>query len=366
MTASANIKTPTMELPMMKGLPDMEKKAERVAQKLYRLKLDELLDYENGVTVTDSLRPAHDGIHAEWIREYSIKLTLADLKAIKQKYSITIQEIGKVVASDFTLKLFDLIQKDSKKAGASLKVMAEKKKKKDSSGEADEEGDVSASKKADKEADVDEDEGEEEDADEDDAEQGTFRVGGKKQMVGYDEEEDNDEVKAAESEGGSEEESESDSSSESDNSDEDMHKDTKASPSLESSRSSGVVSLDAPPKVSEKKNFIGIYMNVVEGWLEVKLKYEAHRPKMLMVALAQSAASSVLLRYTKGINNCMVNASEEFGVPAVMTEGVNFHSAWALKKFGVDVNHIVSNDVAAIIKTYGVEAGRCVTYLVIC
>ena len=42
----------------------------------------------------------------------------------------------------------------------------------------------------------------------------------------------------------------------------------------------------------------------------------------------------------------------------MVTEGVNFPSVWAMRRDGIDVNHITSNDVSAMIKTYGVEAGR--------
>ena len=41
----------------------------------------------------------------------------------------------------------------------------------------------------------------------------------------------------------------------------------------------------------------------------------------------------------------------------VTTEGVNFAAAWRLTQF-LDINALCSNDIAAILRTYGVEAAR--------
>jgi DNA-directed RNA polymerase I subunit RPA1 len=41
----------------------------------------------------------------------------------------------------------------------------------------------------------------------------------------------------------------------------------------------------------------------------------------------------------------------------VTTEGVNFAAAWRLTQF-LDINALGSNDIAAILRTYGVEAAR--------
>lgn len=40
-----------------------------------------------------------------------------------------------------------------------------------------------------------------------------------------------------------------------------------------------------------------------------------------------------------------------------MTNGVNFQSLWKYDKL-IDINNIYSNDIGAILKTYGVEAAR--------
>ena len=102
MTASTKIKTPMMELPLLKGLE--KEKADIISQKLYRLQLTELLHHENGITVTDLLKPASSSINAQWVREYHIRLQLAPLQAIKKKYNITIKEVN-----DFFIIIFVFI-----------------------------------------------------------------------------------------------------------------------------------------------------------------------------------------------------------------------------------------------------------------
>jgi DNA-directed RNA polymerase I subunit RPA1 len=42
----------------------------------------------------------------------------------------------------------------------------------------------------------------------------------------------------------------------------------------------------------------------------------------------------------------------------VVTEGCNLRAAWNVGHGIVDLNNITSNDVAAILRTYGVEAAR--------
>ena len=42
----------------------------------------------------------------------------------------------------------------------------------------------------------------------------------------------------------------------------------------------------------------------------------------------------------------------------MMTEGSNFYGIWSAASDKIDVNEIESNDVYAVLKTYGVEAAR--------
>merc|ERR1711934_406001 len=76
-----------------------------------------------------------------------------------------------------------------------------------------------------------------------------------------------------------------------------------------------------------------------------------------MPALVESTASNVVLNSIKGIQRAGVVEKE--GKMFIQTDGVNFDAAWERSDV-VNVNEIESNDVAAVLNTYGVEAARTV------
>jgi len=91
-------------------------------------------------------------------------------------------------------------------------------------------------------------------------------------------------------------------------------------------------------------------------WLEVELPLRGER--LLLVPLVETAVSHVLVRATPGIASAVVvPEGKGHSLPTVMTSGVNF-SALANLAREVDLNAVVSNDVYAVLKFYGVEAAR--------
>jgi len=83
-------------------------------------------------------------------------------------------------------------------------------------------------------------------------------------------------------------------------------------------------------------------------------------PKVLMLALAQRAASRAAVRATKGIAKCYVlpPAPEQGLGWRVQTDGINFPAAFSAPDDSVLAARIASNDVFAILQQYGVEAAR--------
>lgn len=112
----------------------------------------------------------------------------------------------------------------------------------------------------------------------------------------------------------------------------------------------------------------GLISNEREGWIEMKLTFPSQSRKLLMVQLAERAAQGTTVRSTKNIANAYAQAASELGnnsggwfdgkCVGVQTEGVNFQAIWGLPEDLVDYNHIKSNDIWAILQTYGVEAAR--------
>ena len=82
-----------------------------------------------------------------------------------------------------------------------------------------------------------------------------------------------------------------------------------------------------------------------------------------MLKLVEDAASRTAVRVTKNIVRAHpVPCANEKGVAdagaGVMTEGVNFSAAWSLSEELCRHSDIRSNDINAILETYGVEAAR--------
>lgn len=94
-------------------------------------------------------------------------------------------------------------------------------------------------------------------------------------------------------------------------------------------------------------------------WCEVCLRFPADSKKLLMVALVEKVCQSVVLREIRGISRCFVmqNETENDKSLNLGTEGVNLAGMWDFMD-KIDINRIYTNDIAAILRTYGVEAAR--------
>lgn len=91
---------------------------------------------------------------------------------------------------------------------------------------------------------------------------------------------------------------------------------------------------------------------------EVQVVMPLTAPKLLMLEIIERVAAATLVRHTPNISKCYVVESRQgTEVPKVQTDGLNFVGAWHHSDL-VDVKSITTNDVTAMLKTYGVEAAR--------
>jgi len=61
-----------------------------------------------------------------------------------------------------------------------------------------------------------------------------------------------------------------------------------------------------------------------------------------------------------------VLSGERGNVPKVQTDGINLEGVWSHADL-VDINSIQTNDITAMLRTYGVEVRACVfAYLCVC
>lgn len=113
---------------------------------------------------------------------------------------------------------------------------------------------------------------------------------------------------------------------------------------------------------------------------------ELSQPKLLVLEVAERVAAAAMVRHTHGISKCYISDGKDGGPPSVQTDGLNFQvrrtmrgirlppidrldrpshprhpccpqAAWSNARL-VDVNHVETNDVGAMLDTYGVEAAR--------
>ncbi|KAI0010589.1 beta and beta-prime subunits of DNA dependent RNA-polymerase [Xylariaceae sp. FL0662B] len=101
-------------------------------------------------------------------------------------------------------------------------------------------------------------------------------------------------------------------------------------------------------------------------WCDFTLEYESNIPKVLMLSIVQEAARKALIQQIPGIRGCTFVANDKVRNPqsgqvevkaVIHTSGVNLR---AMQKYGdfINPNRIQTNDIAAVLEVYGVEAAR--------
>lgn len=119
------------------------------------------------------------------------------------------------------------------------------------------------------------------------------------------------------------------------------------------------VSFSAARKSSGIVTSLDVIRNSIEaddeaGTLRATVALEVGSPKLLMLDIAQRAAAAAIVRQTPRIKKCYVL---EEGGWRVQTDGVNFQAAWQQSDL-VDTAKIGSNDIFAMLQTFGAEACR--------
>ena len=76
-----------------------------------------------------------------------------------------------------------------------------------------------------------------------------------------------------------------------------------------------------------------------------------------MVNIVEELLRKTVVRQIPHIGRCLRPDPDALGKRILTTEGVNFKAMWEQDDF-IDVNSITSNDIASVLRTYGVEAAR--------
>lgn len=316
MTASRELKTPTMSVPLNKSVSEAQ--ATKLTRSFTKLTLNELIAAQRGVTVKETLMRGADGT---WQRAYFVTLKLHPAERIKTAFGLSLKDIAKVVAKNFVSVLSYQMKLELRRSSS------------------DYDGDItidggSSSNFVDTEKSEAADNAKntenlfEDDDDDDDNEENINEEDGVKatrtQSDNYDDDED--------------EGKDSGVAKTSDQQDDTMDEDDDG---------------DSSPTYGGD----GVKIDVKANTIEIQpLRVDPSSRPLLMIGLVEKAASKTLVRSKKDIDQAFVNTEEEGRGRCLQTAGINFTEMWKLEN--VDHNKLMSNDIWAVRCAYGVEAAR--------
>lgn len=345
MTASANIKTPQMILPIAKNITDEQ--ADAFCRGVTKIMLSELIDK---VIVTERIGA---NLNGDRVRSYTVRINLFPRTEYQEEYDISQETVEEVLSAKFLEKLESDIVKEFRRQkradadpsiGDPTKIPSKPKAKKakprdngddkliddeavESSGEEDEDSDFEA----------------------DDAKQKN------NEQVSY---EEVDDEKVDDNDG---EESEEDDATAEEPIDNDDKMEVDEPPKKEQQSRKSPLSSNTNKRqqaiASNHRYVMEFDFDDMQGeWCEFKLEFSASLKKLLMVDVVEAVCHQVVVREVPRIERCLRPPNHKDG-RVILTEGVNFKAMW-LEDLFIDVNGILSNDVAAVLRTYGVEAAR--------
>jgi DNA-directed RNA polymerase I subunit RPA1 len=323
MTASRTLKTPTMSVPLHDSVTD--KQAVRLARGFTKLTLMDLISGQRGISVTERLEKGDAG---GWLRSYYVTIKLHPAERIKEAFGLSLHDIAKVIAKNYVPLLSQIMKKELKRSavegdGDVGEVIG---------GAASDYLDESENTNADTPKVLGEagDLNEEDDDDDDDGmddvpgEEDGVEFGRRKENASYDDGHE-DEISDEDDDSGA----------------------VQPSPSMPEQTDPVEEKLNdkCAPTVLKRSNSIALQA----------LKVEPNVRPLLMVGLVEKAASAILVRSRKNIDEAFIN--DEVGRKrCLQTAGINFEEMWKLDT--VKHNELVSNDIWAVRCSYGVEAAR--------
>ncbi|GJN87219.1 hypothetical protein Rhopal_000164-T1 [Rhodotorula paludigena] len=356
MTASQDIKTPTMNLPILEAVSDSRLKT--FCQSSTRLTLSQCLD---NVVVEERLTPKTSDNNYTRSKLYTVRLNLFPRADYEAEYSVSSEQILAGIARTFVPLLDKAISKEIKqndkenvREAAEMKGKAVRKGGKGKTSGADEDGageeDAGVVGRGD---------GEEIDGDADDERRG--RQADDEQTYD-DEDEEGDAAVDAEEELEAKFQSAGDSDADDDDSSDDEDEDPAAQ-----ARRSKAESLERMKLFERRVPGTSRFVNKLtfdkeDGeWSEFELEFSSQASKLLLVGIVEEVCRNAIVHEVAGISRCFVAKAANTNAAAernAVTEGVNLRQLWQNGYGIVDLNRLGTNDIGAILRTYGVEAAR--------
>ncbi|KAG0308698.1 hypothetical protein BGZ98_007169 [Dissophora globulifera] len=361
MTASTKLKTPTMTLNIKPGVT--ESQLQTFCQDTSRLTLAQLID---NVQVTERLISKSAATNQKRHKVFVIRLNLFREDEYAAEYGIRSGDVEQVIEEQFVRKLETTILRDLRRVfrktkGANKDEIGKPSKVKEG---------VTGDSERDDEAEISRHEAGGDESDDGDGDATAEKISKRgKQQASYEAPDSDDEAviksadKAQKELDGEESEVDSDSSVDSEDEVEDEADRRKrlarvAKQAEKRGKMAEESRKDREERICEMCPYVKKYSFDSEqgSWCEIEMQFPAETKKLLMVNLVSAVAPMCILHEIKGIERVFMSEDEK-GTPQVATEGVNLKGIWEYADL-IDVNSIYSNDIGAILRTYGVEAAR--------
>ncbi|KAG9291424.1 hypothetical protein G9A89_021842 [Geosiphon pyriformis] len=346
MTASKHIKTPIMNLPLRSNINDSE--ANKFSRGLSRLTLADVLEE---IAVTERLgAPNTENMnYGRLYKLYIVRLNFFSKEEYMEEYHIKPIQIQTVIERSFLKKLESSIKKilkgkekthqgDESDIAVPYAVTSDSRKEKDA---------VDDSAAMDPRAGYDSDDG---DGDATNEKMSVRR----KQFASYEEPDEDDLEIIRETNQALDHDDEFLGDPSKENSD--LHENLKgnrAEAEAEAEARDAARAQRITGSCSYVTNYIFDRQN--GAWCEIHMQFPVNTKKLLLLGLAEKISSEIPLQEIRGVNKCYVIPNEY--PKTVAAEGINLPGVWNFFNI-IDVNKIYTNDIAAILDTYGVEAAR--------
>ena len=333
MTASKELKTPTMSVPLRETVTDKE--ALRLTREFSKISLMDLLASHKGITIRESLEC---GAGTNWDRCYYITLKFHPEERIKEAFGLRLEDIAAVVTKTFFPKLTRVMKAEMKRndlngdvinvvGGASTDFVEV-----ESPEDPEEEARKSKKKKF-----KEDQEYEEEVANDEDGVAGSRF--GKKELTSYGGMDDDEKKIMKESA-------------------KDVSDDSDDESDVDADETSAVVTEGEETDGGGYESSNTVKINRTRDTLVLNpLRVDPASCPLLMVGLVERAATDTIVRSRPKINQGFVNDEEGRG-RCLQTAGCNFEEFWRLSEDIVDHNRLLSNHIWGIRCAYGVEAAR--------
>ena len=382
MSASRDLKTPTMAVPFRKGVSAAAQT--KTARKFLKLSLSELLDSAAGITVNTSLVQAEGGL---WERSYEVVLKTHPEERIQEAFGIGLEDIAGEVSKKFLARLGSLMKVQLNRArqhdGETGDIVVNVPKgggvgvvggdgDEDGGDGGDTTGDTTPkkSKKQRQKEKEDDDEYDDETAGEEDGVMGS-RFGHKKEQAGYGEEDeddkelqkkDKDDIDDIFGNHGESDDADDDADDDDDvgggeNGSNGEEKKSEEGDKIKKVAFTGVAGTDEEEDVVELLDGGGLKLNKKTNEMTMPpIRVDVSTRPLLLTDLCEAAAAWVVVRQRPAITRAAVIDGEKDGDRVLQTEGCNFEELFRMSGDLVDHNKISSNDIWAIRCAYGVEA----------